>query len=120
MWCGCITASQSIKELHQWLKRRDDRSGDDKMDEMLDAIRPELQTNSKDPPTLEVKKFFNVLRASEESLHEHMTVSILTFVAHFTTIKSKSAFSNKCYIELLSMINDVLPNNHKMLKDIYQ
>jgi hypothetical protein len=32
----------------------DDRSGDDRMGEMLDAIQPELETNSEDPPTLGV------------------------------------------------------------------
>jgi hypothetical protein len=32
----------------------DDRSSDDRMDEMLDAIRPELEINRGDPPTLEV------------------------------------------------------------------
>jgi hypothetical protein len=96
----------------------DDRSGDDRMDEMLDAIRLELETNSEDPPTLEVQKFFDMLRASEEPLHEHMTVSTLTFVTHLMTIKTKFAFSNKCYKKLLRLINDVLPNNHKMLKDI--
>jgi hypothetical protein len=31
----------------------DDRSADDRMDEMLDAIRPELESNFEDPPTLE-------------------------------------------------------------------
>jgi hypothetical protein len=36
----------------------DDSSGDDRMDEMLDAIRPELETNREDPPTPEVQKFF--------------------------------------------------------------
>jgi hypothetical protein len=35
-------------------------------------------------------------------------------------IKSKFAFSNKCYRELSSLISDVLPNNHKMPKDMYQ
>jgi hypothetical protein len=34
-------------------------------------------------------------------------------------IKSKFTFSNKCYKELLSLISDVLLNNHKMLKDMY-
>jgi hypothetical protein len=61
-----------------------------------------------------------MLRASEEPLHEHTTVSILAFVTRLMIIKSKFAFSNKCYKELLSLISDVLPNNHKMLKDIYQ
>jgi hypothetical protein len=60
-----------------------------------------------------------MLRALEQPLHEHMTISILTFVTGLTAIKSKFAFSNKCYNELLSLISDVLPNNHKMSKDMY-
>jgi hypothetical protein len=32
----------------------DDRRYDDRMDGMLDVIRPKLQTNSKDPPTPKV------------------------------------------------------------------
>jgi hypothetical protein len=102
------------------VEEEDDRSSDNRMDEMLDAIRPELEINSENPPIPEVQKFFDMLRASEESLHEHTTVSILAFVAHLMAIKSKFAFSNKYYKELLSLISDVLSNNHKMLKDMYQ
>jgi hypothetical protein len=47
----------------------DDRSGDDRMDEMLDVIQPELETNHEDPPTPEVQKFFDMLRASEECMN---------------------------------------------------
>jgi hypothetical protein len=101
-------------------EEEDDRSSDDRMAEMLDAIRLELETNSEDPPTLEVQKFFNMLRVSEESLHEHTIVTVLAFVTHLMVIKSKFAFSNKYYKELLSLTNDVLPNNHKMSKDMYQ
>jgi hypothetical protein len=32
-------------------KEEEDRRGDDRMDEMLDAIRPELEINHEDPPT---------------------------------------------------------------------
>jgi hypothetical protein len=35
-------------------EEEDNRSSDDRMDEMLDAIRPELETNLEDPPTPEV------------------------------------------------------------------
>jgi hypothetical protein len=98
----------------------DDRSGDDRIDEMLDAIRPELETNREDPPTLEVQKFFDMLRASEESLHEHTTVKVLAFITRIMSIKSKFSFSNKYYMELLSLFSDVLPSNHKMPKDMYQ
>jgi hypothetical protein len=51
---------------------------------------------TEDPPTPEVQKYFDVLRASEESLHEHMIVSVIAFVTRLTTIKSKLAFSNNC------------------------
>jgi hypothetical protein len=101
-------------------ENEDDRSGDDRMDEMLDAIWPELETNYEDPPTPEVQKFFDMLRALEEPLHEHTTVSVLTFITRITSIKSKFAFSNKCYQELLSLFSDVLRSNHKMPKDMYQ
>jgi hypothetical protein len=99
-------------------EEEDDRRGDDRIDEMLDAIQPDLETNSEFPPTPEVQKFFDMIRALEEPLHEHTTVSVLAFVTHLTAIKSKFAFSNKCYKELLSLISDILPNNHKMSKDI--
>jgi hypothetical protein len=32
--------------------------------------------NPEEPPPLEVKKFFNLLKATEESLHEHTIVSV--------------------------------------------
>jgi hypothetical protein len=67
-----------------------------------------------------VQKFFDMLRASEELLHEHTTVSVLAFIFHIKSIKSKFTFSNKCYKELLSLFSDVLSSNHKMSKDIYQ
>jgi hypothetical protein len=60
-----------------------------------------------------------MLRASEESLHEHTIVSILAFVTRLTAIKSKFIFSNKYYKELFSLINDVLLSNHKIPKDMY-
>jgi hypothetical protein len=90
------------------------------MDEMFDAIWPELETNYEDSPTPEVQKFFDMLKASEESLHEHTTASVLAFVTPITSIKSKFTFSNKCYKELLKLFSDVLPSNHKMPKDMYQ
>jgi hypothetical protein len=69
---------------------------------------------------LEVQKFFDILRALEESLHEHTTVSVLAFVTHLLAIKLEFAFSNNCYKEPVNLISDVLPMNHKMPKDMYQ
>jgi hypothetical protein len=44
-------------------EEEEDRSSDDRMNEMLDTIRPELETNSEDPSTPEVQEFFDMLRA---------------------------------------------------------
>jgi hypothetical protein len=87
---------------------------------MLDAILLEFGTNPEDPRTPEVQKFFDILRTSEEPLHKHTTVSVLNFVTRLMAIKSKFAFSSNCYKELLNLISDVLPMNHKMPKDMYQ
>jgi hypothetical protein len=45
-------------------EEEEDKRGDDRMDEIFYAIWPELEINSKDPPTPKVQKFFDMLRAS--------------------------------------------------------
>jgi hypothetical protein len=49
----------------------------DRMDEMLRDLGEdmELPSETEDPPTSEVKKFFELLKASEEPLHEHTKVT---------------------------------------------
>ena len=105
-----------------------ERGGNDRMREMIDDLRPDFfpevqsdsETDHEDPPTQEVQKFFELLKASEEPLHDHTTVTILAFVTRIIAIKSKFAFSNNCYKEILKLISDILPANHKMPKDMYQ
>jgi hypothetical protein len=72
---------ESVRQTASVVEEEDNGRGDDRMDEMLDAIRPELEPNPEDPPTPKVQKFFDILRASEEPLYEHMTVSILDSVS---------------------------------------
>jgi hypothetical protein len=52
------------------------------MDEMLRDLGEdmELPSETKDPPTSKAKKFFELLKASEEPLHEHTKVTVLAFV----------------------------------------
>jgi hypothetical protein len=102
----------------------------DRMEEMLDDVRHEIltvdsenpgqPTDYEDSATPKVQKFFELLKAAEELLHEHTKVTILVFVTRLMAIKSKFAFSNNCYKELLNLISDVIPENHKMPKDMYQ
>jgi hypothetical protein len=57
----------------------DDVTVEDRMDEMLNAICPEFEVDFEDPPTPEVQKFFELLKSSEEALHEHTTMYVLSF-----------------------------------------
>ena len=78
------------------------------MDEMLQDLRKDpnfvFPPHSKELPP-DVKKFFDLLKAAEEPLHEHTKVSILAFVTRLMAIKSKFVFSNNCYNELLILIS---------------
>jgi hypothetical protein len=96
-----------------------DRTCVDRMDEMLEAIRPEFDLDTEDPPMSEVEEFFRLLKASEEPLHEHMKVTMLAFVTRLMAIKSKFFFFNNNYNELLKLIGDVLLNPNKLPKDMY-
>jgi hypothetical protein len=88
------------------------------MDKMFEAIRPEFDLDTEDPPTLEVDEFFRLLKASEEPLHEQTKVTVLTFMTRLMAIKSKFFFSNNCYNEILELIGDVVPNSNKLPKDV--
>jgi hypothetical protein len=50
----------------------------DRMDEMLRDLGEdmELPSETEDAPTSEAKKFFELLKASEEPLHEHTKVTV--------------------------------------------
>jgi hypothetical protein len=96
-----------------------ERTSADRMDDMLEAIRPEFDLDTKDPPTPEVEDFFRLLKALKEPLHEHIKVTLLTFVTRLMVIKSMLFFSNNYYSELLKLIGDVLSNPNKLPKDMY-
>jgi hypothetical protein len=85
----------------------------------VDFENPTQPPDFEDPPTPEVLKFFKLLKAFEKPLHEHTKVTILVFVTQLMAIKSKFAFSNNYYKELMNLISDVLPENHKIPKDMY-
>jgi hypothetical protein len=69
-----------------------DRTGANRMDDTLEAIRLEVDLDTEDPPTPEVEEFFRLVKASEDPLHEHMKVTLLAFVTRLVAIKS--AFSS--------------------------
>jgi hypothetical protein len=89
----------------------------DRMDEMLEAIQVEV---TEDPPIAKVEAFFKLLKALEDSLHEHIEVTLLDFITRIMDIKSKYFFSNNCYNNLVKLISDILSKPHKVPNDINQ
>jgi hypothetical protein len=85
---------------------------------MLEAIRPEFDLDTEDPPTPQVKETSRLLKASVEPLHGHTKVTVFAFVTQLSAIRSKFFFSKNCYNELLKLIGDVLPNPNKPPKDM--
>jgi hypothetical protein len=59
------------------LVAENDVTDEDRMDEMLNVICLEFEADFEDPPTPEVQKFFELLKALEEALHKHMTMFVL-------------------------------------------
>jgi hypothetical protein len=53
--------NESVHQTTSVVKEKDDRRGDNRMDEMLDVIQPELETNLEDSPTLEMQFFLTSL-----------------------------------------------------------
>jgi hypothetical protein len=92
-------------------------AGIDRMDEMLEAMHTEV---TEDPPIMVVETFFKILKALEESLHEHKEVILLAFITRLMVIKSKYFFSNNCYNDLMKLISNIILKPHKVPKDMYQ
>jgi hypothetical protein len=79
------------------LVAEDDVTDEDIMDEMLNAICLEFETYFEDPATPEVQMLFELLKASEDVVHEHTTMYVISFVTRSMVIKSKFVFPNNCY-----------------------
>ena len=50
------------------------------MDEMLEAIQPEFNLDTEDPPTTEVEAFFQLLKASDQN----RTLASTAFIIKYT------------------------------------
>jgi hypothetical protein len=61
-----------------------------------------------------------MLSASKEPLHHLTSVARLTAVARLMAIKSQHSLSMECINKLLNLFDDVLPENHRMPKTLYE
>ena len=93
----------------------------DGLDEMLADFGDAMHTDSiEDEPTADTKAFYAMLEASQEPLHNFTSVAQLTTVACLMAIKSQHNLGAECVNKLLNLFDDVLPENHKMPKTLYE
>ena len=93
----------------------------DGLDEMLADFGDAMHTeNLEDEPAADAKAFYAMLSASKEPLHNLTSVARLTAVARLMAIKSQHSLSMECINKLLNLFDDVLPENHKMPKTLYE
>ncbi|WVZ50138.1 hypothetical protein U9M48_001424 [Paspalum notatum var. saurae] len=98
-------------------------SDHDRMHEMLNDFGRQFDVGPEaDARTMpkEVEEFYKLLAAAEEVLHESTKVTVLEAVTRLMSGKAKFNFSNECYNFIVQLIDDILPPNHKMPKDMYQ
>lgn len=69
-------------------------------------------------PTADAKAFSAMSLAAQEPLHHCTSVPRLTAVAHLMAFKSKNNLSTECIDAVLSLLDDMLPENHKMPKTV--
>jgi hypothetical protein len=53
-------------------------------------------------------------------VHYGTTMTVLQVVTRLMAMKTKYNFSNNCYNDIINLINDLIPSNHKMSKNLYQ
>jgi len=93
----------------------------DQMDEMLTDLSWEYEVNPEEHPQPEqLQKFYRLLAASEEKVHEGTNVTILQAVTRLMAMKAKYNIANKCYNDFIKLIIYLIPANHKLRKDLYQ
>ncbi|WVZ79801.1 hypothetical protein U9M48_027337, partial [Paspalum notatum var. saurae] len=96
-------------------------SDHDRMHEMLNDFGRQFDVGPEaDARTMpkEVEEFYKLLAAAEEVLHESTKVTVLEAVTRLMSGKAKFNFSNECYNFIVQLIDDILPPNHKMPKDM--
>ena len=101
------------------LEHEHDNQTADGLDEML-ADFGDAMHSVEEEPTADAKSFYDMLAASKERLHSFTSVAQLTAVARLMAIKSQHNLSAECINKLLSLFDDVLPENHKMPKNLYE
>ena len=98
-----------------------DHEDHDRMDEMLNDLGMGVDRTAEGPGQLppEVEEFYRLLDASDERLHDYTQSTLLQTLARLMSIKLKHNISNTAYNDIAKLIDNILPENHKLPKNLY-
>ncbi|WVZ53745.1 hypothetical protein U9M48_004646 [Paspalum notatum var. saurae] len=93
----------------------------DRIDEMLNDLGMGVDRTVESPGQLppEVEEFYWLLDASDERLHDYTQSTLLQTLTRLMSIKSKHNISNTAYNDIVKLIDNILPENHKLSKNLY-
>ncbi|WVZ64768.1 LOW QUALITY PROTEIN: hypothetical protein U9M48_014242, partial [Paspalum notatum var. saurae] len=93
----------------------------DRMDEMLNDLSMGVDRTVECPGQLppEVEEFYRFLDASDERLHDYTQSTLLQTLTRLMSTKSKHNISNTAYNDIVKLIDDIFPENHKLPKNLY-
>ncbi|WVZ52091.1 LOW QUALITY PROTEIN: hypothetical protein U9M48_003183 [Paspalum notatum var. saurae] len=105
------------------IERDNNNNNPDRMHEMLNDLGRQFDVGleaEKRSLSKEVEEFYRLLAVADEIVHESTKVIVLETVTRLMSMKAKFNYSNECYNFIVKLIDDILPPNHKMPKDMYQ
>ena len=94
-----------------------------RMDDMLNDLGRGIDFDVEEQQgrvPLYVEEYFRLLEAGDEKLHDHTDMTLLETVSELMALKSKHNVSNNYYNDLVKLMDKVLPNNHKLSKNLYR
>ena len=103
-------------------QQADHRESTNMMDEMLNDLGMGIDFDIEEhqgrvPPY--VQEYFWLLEAGDEKFHDHTDMTLLETVSELMALKLKHNVSNSCYNDFVKLMDKVLPNNHKLPKNLY-
>jgi hypothetical protein len=90
------------------------------MEDMIDDVRDAYVPPVDEDPEPSARAFFEMLAAANQPLHEHTQISQLDAVTRLVAIKSHFSLSISCYDALISVLCTLLPDGHKLPKNLYE
>jgi hypothetical protein len=97
-------------------------NGDAGVADMLDDFHEAHFQGERPEEELEpsAKVYYDMLAAAQKPLHKHTKQSQLDSISRLMAVKSQHNLSRECFDALVTVISDMLPEDHILPKNMYE